>query len=692
MTTIDVSGYVPTDKFFGMPYIDEDTELDSPVPHRRIHGGFDGTATRFRFHFPSGGYEGRMFNPLSGGNGGTEAFFDTIIGENIGGLSMCFRLGGYMVESNQGHIGDDLDPKGGEDPTLYGHRASAEAARFSKHLAQQLYGEPPHHSYVFGGSGGARRSPLCLENAPDVWDGAMPFMGGGDIAEHGNTKRLKGAQTISFCTMFNVQRVLGDKLQNVIDAMAPGGSGNPFAGLTTHQREELAALYRLGFPRGDEFIIGEPMGQMWQWAAEADSIYEQDPSYFEDFWNTPGYIGHDLPQVVSGDRIDKRVTISRVLNAQEVMDDPTFATPEFGTFRSVLQGVVEGTGTGYQLPCVIELKDLGPGYRLGAGIRIVNGRGAGRQLYSVAVAGDYFFCDARGETSNLRFSDVLSGDEAHIDNSRWLAYGYYARHHLMDDPQFDFLRVDGKPIYSQHPLADLSAMMGVCYSGLFKGKLLWVHHTHDASLWPPQGVLYADAVTAAQGEDGARERYRLRWTDHAEHIPASFLPNPPGRASNTWLIDYLPVIEQSLQDLVDWVERGVVPAGTSFTYDAGKVTLPDTAAERGGIQPVVRVLANGTTRTEATVGEAVTLDVIAEVPAGAGTIVAVEWDFDGSGSFPYSHPIDGTATAVALSTTHAYDRPGMYFATARVSSHRSGDVNATNRRVPNLAQARILIT
>jgi diacylglycerol O-acyltransferase / wax synthase len=29
---------------------------------------------------------------------------------------------------------------------------------------------------VFGGSGGARRSPLCLAYAPDVWDAAMPFM------------------------------------------------------------------------------------------------------------------------------------------------------------------------------------------------------------------------------------------------------------------------------------------------------------------------------------------------------------------------------------------------------------------------------------------------------------------------------------------------------------------------------------
>src|SRR3546814_13002112 len=74
---------------------------------------------------------------------------------------MAFRLGGYMVESNCGHIGDDIDPKGGNDPTLYGYRAAVESARLSRHLAAQIYGEPPANGYVYGGSGGGRRSPGC---------------------------------------------------------------------------------------------------------------------------------------------------------------------------------------------------------------------------------------------------------------------------------------------------------------------------------------------------------------------------------------------------------------------------------------------------------------------------------------------------------------------------------------------------
>ncbi|MFI5043012.1 MAG: hypothetical protein ACHQNA_14400, partial [Acidimicrobiales bacterium] len=66
--------------------------------------------------------------------------------------------------------------------------------------------------------------------------------------------------------------------------------------------------------------------------------------------------------------------------------------------------------------------------------------------------------------------------------------------------------------------------------------------------------------------------------------------------------------------------------------------------------------------------------------------------FDGSGTYPFAHDIDGTAATVDLTTTHAWDRPGTYFATALVESHRDGDVNAGSCRIPNLASARVVVT
>ena len=292
----------------------------------------------------------------------------------------------------------------------------------------------------------------------------------------------------------------------------------------------------------------------------------------------------------------------------------------------------------------------------------------------------------------MRFNGVKVGDEIHVDNQKFLAFCYFHRHHLMEDAQFDSLRLDGVPIYEQHPVPLMSPLMGVSYTGQFEGKLLWIHHTHDSSLWPSQGIIYRGAVLNAQGPEALAEKFRLQWTQNAEHIPPTFLPNSAKRATSTWLVDYFPIIEQGLGDLIQWVEDGVAPPNTTFEFVDGQVRLPVTASERGGIQPVVSVTANGGLRAEVKAGETVQLEVAAEVPPNSGTIVSVAWDFDGWGSFPLHHDVDGSDTSVRLSTTHTYDAPGTYFATALVHSNREGKVDAEFRRLPNLASARIVVS
>ncbi|MGA2933316.1 MAG: PKD domain-containing protein, partial [Acidimicrobiales bacterium] len=573
-----------------------------------------------------------------------------------------------------------------------GWRAAAETARFSKYLAQQVYGSAPHHAYVWGGSGGGRRSPLVLENAPDVFDGALPFMGGGDVRPFPATECIKGAQVMSFACMFNVQRMLrhGDTMEKIIDAMQPGGSGNPFTGLDSHVRDELASLYRQGFPRGDEFMIATPMGQIWLWSSIADLLVEQDPSYFEDFWTEPGYIGHDLPSAVEDDVIDVVATVSRVITVQDLLTDPIFDAPEYMLMKTIA-GIMAGQGS-MDMAYAVEVKGLPEGYRLGAGLQLKTGEAAGRQLYCIGSIGDVFACDGHGEANLMRFNGVKAGDEIHVDNRKFLAFCYFHRHHLMEDAQFDSLRLDGVPIYEQHPVPLMSPLMGVSYTGHFEGKLLWIHHTHDSSLWPSQGIIYRGAVLNAQGPEAAAQKFRLQWTQNAEHIPPTFLPNSSKRATSTWLVDYFPIIEQGLADLIQWVEEGVAPPNTAFEFVDGQVRLPVTAPERGGVQPVVSVTANGGLRAEVKAGETVQLEVTADVPPNGGTIVSVAWDFDGWGSFPFRHDVDGSNTSVRLSTTHTYDAPGTYFVTALVHSNREGKVDAEFRRLPNLASARIVVS
>ncbi|HXY92367.1 MAG TPA: hypothetical protein VEP49_07825, partial [Acidimicrobiia bacterium] len=165
------------DPFFGPAFVDVDEWRDAPVRHRYVHGGFEGTDTRFSYYFPPAGqWRGRLLQPLEGGNGGHEHTAQGPMG-GTGGVAFAAATGCYLVESNQGHFGDDLRILLRE-PTVGAYRASAQSARYSWVLAEAMYGAPPHHGYVFGGSGGSARCLLCLEQCPDVWQGAVPYIMG----------------------------------------------------------------------------------------------------------------------------------------------------------------------------------------------------------------------------------------------------------------------------------------------------------------------------------------------------------------------------------------------------------------------------------------------------------------------------------------------------------------------------------
>ncbi|MDX6372679.1 MAG: hypothetical protein QOD98_1667, partial [Nocardioidaceae bacterium] len=206
-----------------------------------------------------------------------------------------------------------------------------------------------------------------------------------------------------------------------------------------------------------------------------------------------------------------------------------------------------------------------------------------------------------------------------------------------------------------------------------------------------QGTVYPQAVEEAQGPAGAEANFCLQWSENAEHVPPFILPSDPNRATGTWLIDYRPLIEQGLVDLTRWCEEGVKPQETTFTIVDGKISLPASASERRGVQPVLTATVNGAARAEVAVGTEVTLTATAAVPPGIGRITRVAWDLDGSGFFAHVLDVDGTQEQLELSTTHTFDKPGTFFVSCLVTSHRDGDVAATERQLPNLAQVRVVV-
>src|SRR3546814_19317418 len=94
-----------------------------------------------------------------------------------------------------------------------------------------------------------------------------------------------------------------------------------------------------------------------------------------------------------------------------------------------------------------------------------------------------------------------------------------------------------------------------------------------------------------------------------------------------WSSDVCSSDLQGLADLVAWVEQGIAPPDSAYSYADGNLTLPANASERGGIQPVVSASIDGKARADVAVGADFTLSSAAEVPVGHGPIVAVAWLF-----------------------------------------------------------------
>ena len=158
------------------------------------------------------------------------------------------------------------------------------------------------------------------------------------------------------------------------------------------------------------------------------------------------------------------------------------------------------------------------------------------------------------------------------------------------------------------------------------------------------------------------------------------------------------MLQQALLDLAAWVERDVEPpTNTAYAIVDGQVEVPDSAEARGGIQPVIRLLANGAKRANIAPGETVSLRADITVPEGTGELVEAAWDLDGGGD--YSERLDSSqlkqskngSTKVVLERQQRFAEPGTYFVTLRVASQRQGNTATPFTRIQNLARVRVVV-
>ena len=82
---------------------------------------------------------------------------------------------------------------------------------------------------------------------------------------------------------------------------------------------------------------------------------------------------------------------------------------------------------------------------------------------------------------------------------------------------------------------------------------------------------------------------------HAElqlRVDRAHHENPLTPLQRTQVASYGGALQQALRDLAAWVETGTRPSETRYRVVDTQVIVPGTAAERGGVQPVVELMAN----------------------------------------------------------------------------------------------------
>ena len=588
-------------------------------------------------------------------------------------LDFVFGSGAYFIESNLGR--KDMFP--GDDPTIAGYRTSAAVAKYSRVMASEMYGSHRPYGYAWGGSGGAFKTTSCIENTVGIWDGVVPFV-------HGSP--------MSMINVFSVQahamRVLKEKMSAIIDAVEPGGSGDMYADLNEEEREALTEVTRMGFPPGAWFNYRKiAFGYTGVLTTLLDPMIKWDPTYFEDFWKEPGYLGANPPQSLLDARIKHDTTISKLIMPDDIR--------EMGGPLSISAGQA-GNVT---VPAGFVLESVPEGDLQGASIFLKSGEAEGCVVYAVAVFDDMVFL-AYGEENYQFLAAIKAGDKVQIDNSNYLAAQTYHRHQVPSPEYYvwdQFRGTDGKPLYPQRPeiLGPRHAYQGAgsVQTGKFEGKMIVVEMLMDEAAYPWQADWYRSKVKAALGEK-FDDNYRLWFIDKALHTPPVISPLDSHPAITTRVFNYGGVLQQALLDVSAWVEKGVAPpASTTYKVVDGQVQVPPTASERKGVQPVVNLTVNGAVRADVKVGKKIKFSAVIETPPDAGSVVGVEWDFEGTGDYPVTEQLKDTkSNRVKVKTTYTFSENGTYFPAVRVTSQRQGDSQTLHTRIRNIGRVRVVVS
>ncbi|KAM5348802.1 hypothetical protein ACJ41O_008625 [Fusarium nematophilum] len=626
------------DPRYNAPIFDSETDEATPVPHRRVSGHFNGTNVDFNIYLPEDNWDGRFFHlvyPLQ--NSSADAHT----------IAFGADSGGYTVQASGSG----------------GYRADAALAKLSRKVAQEYYDEPARqiYGYVYGGSGGSLQTIGAMENTFGVWDGSVTLIQAVPISNPNNwpIRALSGL-------------ALGGKKEKIKDAFSQGGSGNPLPLLNAAERVAFEESTALGVPlhAWEDFEgVGQDRTNLWKviMTLVLSAVEATDPTYVDDFWTKPGYLGTEKSALGDFFRASLVEFNTTVQDVKLENDAPV---------EIVLKGVPRGTRT--------------------VGLRFtIHARDGSTSVFDGTLNAETRTISIGDGNDAAVLAGLKRGAKLQVDNRWYLSLHSLHRHQVPPVESgfygYDYLRrEDGQPRYPQRevliaPRTAQGASGGGRHTGNITGKVILMDNLLDYDAFPWHADWYKGRVREALGSR-FEDNFRLYYSDNADHAMGR-IEGPMLRR----IVDFTGLYEQHLRDVSAWAEHGTAPPKeTRYTVNNGQVQVPKTAARRRGIQPVADLTVGGTKRIRVRAGESVKFKLRAEAPPRTGKVVSVEWDFHGTGDFVKQD--FGRADAVVnLETKYRYDEPGVYFAGVRVASQREGDKETPFARALNLGRVRVIV-
>lgn len=517
-----------------------------------------------------------------------------------------------------------------------------------------------------------------------MWDGAVPFVIGS-----------KMAMPYIYTVRSHAMRILRNKLDIVKDAVEPGGSGDPYAGLNEEEAAALREAELLGFPI-KTWSVYDTLGE-GALPVLSPIVKRIDPTYCKDFWEKPGYLGTDPKGSAVRDHIVMESRVEKILYAQESAAGIADTIDENNAY-GVDEAWKHAMNRGMKLPVFVLSQFPKEGsYLNGLRIRFLDGKLAGEEFDSMCLGGKIITVDGGMDDRDLEnmMSQVREGDRVVLDNSEYIAMQTFHRHQV---PEKDYRAWDqfrdanGNPIYPQRPIlvgpviADEGA--GSVQKGNAPCRMIIVASLMDESAFPWMADWYRCLVQSNTGTN-AEEKLRLWYMENCMHTDCG----EGNGGDHQHIVSYLGALYRALLDLSDWVERGINPAPSScYDMDGGQVRIREGAGVRKGIQPVVSMRVNGCERVDVSCGETVEVKAVIELPEGCGELEETVWDFTASNQFLPGEEItvcDGGRRVEAVNS-YTYSEPGTYFPVVKVAVNRTRGDEFT--RVRNQARVRVVVS